>query len=167
MRIGLGALPPGMARLAGETADVAIMWLTPASYIRDTVIPALREGAEQARRQMPKVTVIVPMALSRPEREPAELALASNAAHIKAAHYIDILSRAGVDVTGDDPLIAAKALVDGGAFLSGDIDRITEQMAEYTDAGVDEIVLNLTGVYQLCGPQATLTDLKTILAEVA
>ncbi len=167
VRIGLGVLRPAMAELAGETADAAITWLTPAPYVRDTLIPALRAGAERAGRKMPKVTAIVPMAVSRTDCEPAELALAGNSGHLRLPHYIDMLRRAGVDVAGSDPTTAAEALVKIGAFLSGDAGQLAERLREYSDAGVDEIVLNLTGVYQKCGPEAALSDIKTILAEVA
>jgi alkanesulfonate monooxygenase SsuD/methylene tetrahydromethanopterin reductase-like flavin-dependent oxidoreductase (luciferase family) len=48
VEIGLGVLRPGMARLAGEVADVAITWLTPAPYVRDVIRSALEEGAAKA-----------------------------------------------------------------------------------------------------------------------
>ncbi|WEH16911.1 LLM class flavin-dependent oxidoreductase [Streptomyces sp. VNUA24] len=167
VEIGLGVLRPGMARLAGEVADVAVTWLTPAHYLRDTVLPAMREGAGDKGRGTPRLTAIVPLALARPDREPAELALASNAAHLQGAHYIDMLRRSGTDVAGDDPAANAKALVDGGAFLSGDPDELVAKLGAFRDAGVDEIVLNLTGVCNLYGPQAALDETKRILAALA
>ncbi|MDX2518776.1 LLM class flavin-dependent oxidoreductase [Streptomyces stelliscabiei] len=174
VEIGLGVLRPGMARLAGEVADVAVTWLTPAHYLRDTVLPAMREGAANAPdakggagRTPPRLTAIVPLALARPDREPAELALASNAAHLQGAHYIDMLRRSGTDVAGDDPAANAKALVDGGAFLSGDPDELVAKLGAFDAAGVDEVVLNLTGVCNLYGPQAALDETKRILAALA
>ncbi|MGW1670970.1 LLM class flavin-dependent oxidoreductase [Streptomyces sp. NPDC002324] len=174
VEIGLGVLRPGMARLAGEVADVAVTWLTPAHYLRDTVLPAMREGAANAPdgkggagRTPPRLTAIVPLALARPDREPAELALASNAAHLQGAHYIDMLRRSGTDVAGDDPAANAKALVDGGAFLSGDPDELVAKLGAFGAAGVDEVVLNLTGVCNLYGPQAALDETKRILAALA
>jgi alkanesulfonate monooxygenase SsuD/methylene tetrahydromethanopterin reductase-like flavin-dependent oxidoreductase (luciferase family) len=167
VEIGLGVLRPGMARLAGEVADVAVTWLTPAHYLRDTVLPAMREGAGDKGRGTPRLTAIVPLALARPDREPAELALASNAAHLQGAHYIDMLRRSGTDVAGDDPAANAKALVDGGAFLSGDPDELVAKLGAFRDAGVDEVVLNLTGVCNLYGPQAALDETKRILAALA
>ncbi|MFD9253795.1 LLM class flavin-dependent oxidoreductase [Streptomyces bottropensis] len=174
VEIGLGVLRPGMARLAGEVADVAVTWLTPAHYLRDTVLPAIREGAANASdgkggagRTPPRLTAIVPLALARPDREPAELALASNAAHLQGAHYIDMLRRSGTDVAGDDPAANAKALVDGGAFLSGDPDELVAKLRAFGAAGVDEVVLNLTGVCNLYGPQAALDETKRILAALA
>lgn len=167
VEIGLGVLRPGMARLAGEIADVAITWLTPAVYLRDVVLPAMRAGAEAAGRAVPRLTAMVPVALEHPGHEPAALALASNAAHLKGPHYIDMLRRAGVEVEDGDPATGARALVDGGAFLSGDIDQLLEKLRAYEAAGVDEVVLNLTGVYNLVGAQAAMADLKTLLTALA
>ncbi|MEV5238100.1 LLM class flavin-dependent oxidoreductase [Streptomyces cinnamoneus] len=167
VEVGLGVLRPGMARLAGEVADRAITWLTPASYLRDTVVPAMTEGAATAGRTRPRLTAMVPLALARPGRDAAELALASNGAHMKGPHYIDMLRRSGIDVTGTDEKANAEALVAGGAFLYGDRDELAVQLKAYEEAGVDEIVLNVTGVCNAQGPQAAMDELKTLLAALA
>ncbi|GAA3800642.1 LLM class F420-dependent oxidoreductase [Streptomyces coacervatus] len=167
VEVGLGVLRPGMARLAGEVAEVAISWLTPASYLRDTVVPALDEGAEAAGRARPRLTAMVPLALARPDRTAAELALAGSSAHMKAPHYVDMLRRSGTGIFGADEKADAEALVSGGAFLSGAPDRLVEQLQAYEAAGVDEIVLNVTGVCNSYGPQAAMEELKTLLALLA
>lgn len=165
--VGLGVLRPGMAGVAGESADVAITWLTPPGYIRDILLPAIRKSAEEAGRPSPRVTAMVPVALARAQVSAPELALASNAAHIQAPHYIDMLRRAGVRVSGEDPGDTARALVEANAFVSGDPERVATLLDEYRLAGVDEVVLNVTGVHKKCGQQEALADLKTILAAVA
>ncbi|MCJ1678481.1 LLM class flavin-dependent oxidoreductase [Streptomyces sp. APSN-46.1] len=167
VELGLGVLRPAMARLAGEVADVAITWLTPAAYLRDTVLPALREGAAKAGRPVPRLTAMVPLALSRTDRTPGEMALASNAVHLGLPHYIDMLRKSGIGITGTDRESDARALVEGRGFLSGDLGELVAQLKEYEDAGVDEIVLNVTGVAHLHGPQAATDELKTILAALA
>jgi 5,10-methylenetetrahydromethanopterin reductase len=166
--LGLGVLRPGMARLAGELADAAITWLTPAAYLKQSIVPMLREGASAAGRPVPRLTAIVPMALSGPDREPAELALASNKAHLLAPHYRDMLCRPGAGISHDsDVETAAKALVECGAFVSGDPERLAELLAEYVDAGVDEIVINVTGVNSLYGPEAAMAEVNSILGKLA
>lgn len=164
VHVGLGVLRTGMAKLAGELADSAITWLTPARYLDAVVVPALREGATAADRPVPRLTAIVPLALAADDRDPVQLALASNAAHLHGPHYRDMLRRAGVPLGDDVADSDAAALLDGGAFLSGDVCRLTDKLAEYAAAGVDEIVLNLTGVCALYGPRAALADLETLLA---
>ncbi|MEV8307288.1 LLM class flavin-dependent oxidoreductase [Streptomyces flavidovirens] len=165
--LGLGVLRPGMARLAGEIADVAITWLTPASYLRDTVRPAMEAGSQKAGRNVPRLAVIVPVALDRPGREPSDMVIASNSQHMQAPHYIDMLEKAGIDISGMELPAAAKRMIEGGAFVHGDIDWIIEQLAAYREAGVDEIILNVTGVFNVYGQKAAMGDLKTILAAVA
>ncbi|MFE0788378.1 LLM class flavin-dependent oxidoreductase [Streptomyces mutabilis] len=163
--LGLGVLRPGMARLAGEVADAAVTWLTPPAYLRNTVRPAMAEGAERSGRATPRLSAIVPVALERPDRDPTELVVASNSRHMRAPHYIDMLRKAGIDIGGELPA-AAKRMLEGDAFVHGTIDAIVEKLTAYREAGADEIVLNLTGVYNVHGPKAAMDDLKQILAAV-
>ncbi|MET8611260.1 LLM class flavin-dependent oxidoreductase [Streptomyces misionensis] len=166
VELGLGVLRPGMARLAGEIADVAVSWLTPAAYLDEVVRPALREGAEKAGRTAPRVTAMVPVALERPGRDVAEFVLASNSGHMQAPHYIDMLGRAGIDFSNLDPKSAGRLMADAGAFVFGDEEQVAKKLDEFRMAGVQEVVLNLTGVCNLYGPKAAMEDLKKILAAV-
>ncbi|MBB4934087.1 alkanesulfonate monooxygenase SsuD/methylene tetrahydromethanopterin reductase-like flavin-dependent oxidoreductase (luciferase family) [Lipingzhangella halophila] len=166
--LGLGVLRPGMARLAGEIADVAITWLTPAPYLDEVIRPALREGAEKAGRPTPRLVSIVPMAVAAVDRDPAELAHVSNAQHVAGPHYRDMLQRAGSGISAQDtPHVAAKRLVECGAFLSGTPDELVGAIAGFGDAGVDEVVVNVTGVHKALGHKAAMDDLKAILRATA
>jgi alkanesulfonate monooxygenase SsuD/methylene tetrahydromethanopterin reductase-like flavin-dependent oxidoreductase (luciferase family) len=151
--LGLGVLRPAMARVAGEVADVAITWLTPASYLRNQIVPALR-----AADRRPRLVATVPLALRQPDRDPAQLA---DTVHLRVPHYVDMLRKAGVD-TSD----VARAAVDAGAFVYGDPDEIAKQLTEFAEAGVDEIVLSVTGVCLRHGPKAALAELEAILSAV-
>jgi 5,10-methylenetetrahydromethanopterin reductase len=166
IEVGLGVLRPGMARLAGEVADTAITWLTPAAYLRDTIVPALHEGAEAAGRPVPRLVSIVPVALAEADRDPAALALASNIGHLRLPHYVDMLRRSGIRTDSSDPAAGAAALVEGRAFLYGEPKVLAEEFAAYREAGVDEIVLNVTGVNGMYGGRTALRELETVLAEV-
>ncbi|WP_369366206.1 LLM class flavin-dependent oxidoreductase [Streptomyces sp. CG4] len=44
IRIGIGVLRPKMARLAGEIADEAVMWMCPPDYLHDVLVPAVKDG---------------------------------------------------------------------------------------------------------------------------
>lgn len=169
VEIGLGVLRPGMARVAGEVADAAICWLTPARYLADTIVPEVTKSAESADRPAPKVVAMVPIALAAPDRDPVRLALASNRHHLKAAHYQDMLRRGGVELpeaTGSqaqDESARGAALVAGDAFLYGEPAELLAKLEAFREAGVDEIVLNVTGVAQLYGAQAASRELRTLL----
>jgi alkanesulfonate monooxygenase SsuD/methylene tetrahydromethanopterin reductase-like flavin-dependent oxidoreductase (luciferase family) len=167
VEVGLGVLRPGMARLAGEVADAAITWMTPAAYVRDTIVPALREGAERAGRPAPRIVCIVPVALAAEGRDAGRLALASNLAHMTLPHYSDMLARAGVHADVSRPAEAAEALLKGKSFLYGSTEELAADLADYEDVGVDEVVLNTTGVCQVHGIRQAMADMETILASVA
>src|SRR3954451_6168756 len=61
--IYVAALSPNMLRLAGEIADGVMLWLCNPEYIRDVVVPTVREGRERAGKTLegfdilPAVTV--------------------------------------------------------------------------------------------------------------
>jgi probable F420-dependent oxidoreductase len=61
--IYIAALSPNMLRLAGELGDGVMLWLCNPDYIRDVVVPAVREGRERAGKSLdgfdivPAVTV--------------------------------------------------------------------------------------------------------------
>ncbi|OLF14625.1 LLM class flavin-dependent oxidoreductase [Actinophytocola xanthii] len=165
VEVGLGVLRPAMARLAGEVADVAVSWLTPAAYLREVVVPALRAGAEARARPVPRLVAVVSTALERSGRDVGELVLAAHTHHLRMPHYADMLRRAGVAVDRADLTAAAEAVVKGGAFLSGTAGHLAEQLAEFRDAGVDEVVLNVSGVYAAAGGRAALEELDELLRE--
>ena len=64
--IYVAALSPNMLRLTGEIADGVMLWLCAPDYIRDTVIPSVREGLEKAGRSADGFDVVaaVPTALT-------------------------------------------------------------------------------------------------------
>ena len=161
--IGLGVLRAGMARLAGEVADAAITWLTPASYVGDVVAAGTAEGAEAVNRPQPRLVAIVPVALDQPGRRPQDVVLGSCAAHLALPHYVSMLTRSGIAVGGIDAAADAHALIDGGAFLLGTPDEIAEQLAAFSAAGVDEVVLNTTGVARTLGARQALEDVEAVL----
>jgi F420-dependent oxidoreductase-like protein len=61
--IYIAALSPNMLRLAGEIADGVMLWLCNPDYIRDVVVPSVREGRERVGKSLdgfdivPAVTV--------------------------------------------------------------------------------------------------------------
>lgn len=167
VEIGLGVLRDGAARVAGAHADVAITWLTPPAYLREVVVPATEDGArgEGGGRARPRVAAIVPVALSGPGRDPVELALLANSGHLSLPHYVAMLRRAGIDTDPSDLPAGARALIDGGAFLHGTAAEVAVAVKEYWAAGVDEVVLNLTGVALQHGHAAALGDMEALVGE--
>jgi hypothetical protein len=77
-----------------------------------------------------------------------------------------MLGRAGVDVVSADPAARGRAAIAGGAFLTGSASEVAERLAEFIDAGADEIVFSVTGVCLGHGPQAALAELDALFGEV-
>jgi F420-dependent oxidoreductase-like protein len=50
--IYIAALSPNMLRLAGEIGDGVMLWLCSPDYIRDVVVPSVREGRERAGKSL-------------------------------------------------------------------------------------------------------------------
>jgi alkanesulfonate monooxygenase SsuD/methylene tetrahydromethanopterin reductase-like flavin-dependent oxidoreductase (luciferase family) len=50
--IFVAALSPAMLRLAGEIGDGVLLWLCNPNYIRDVVVPAVREGRDRAGKSV-------------------------------------------------------------------------------------------------------------------
>jgi alkanesulfonate monooxygenase SsuD/methylene tetrahydromethanopterin reductase-like flavin-dependent oxidoreductase (luciferase family) len=152
-----------MARLAGEVADVAVTWLTPVEYLTRVIVPALEEGARATGRPRPRLVAVVPVALALPDRDPVDVVLAGSTGHLQMAHYQDMLRRSGIDVDPDDMRRSAKEVLAGGAFLFGSAVEVADGLARYAAAGVDEIVLNATGVCLSDGLGAAVSDVRSII----
>ncbi|MFJ1651518.1 LLM class flavin-dependent oxidoreductase [Streptomyces sp. NPDC088337] len=167
IEIGLGVLRPGMARLAGAVADVAICWMAPLRYLVSVVQPALQQGADGASRNPPRIVTVVPMAIAKPDRDPARLVLAGNFAHLRLPHYQSMFALAGVPLDASDPEASARALVEKDVFLYGTAQELATKIRAYWSAGVDEVVINLAGVHRECGMQAALSEIEEIVSEVA
>ncbi|MGW2100987.1 LLM class flavin-dependent oxidoreductase [Streptomyces olivaceoviridis] len=162
VEVGLGVLRPGMARTAGACADVAITWLAPLPYLADRIMPALRAGARAAHRPVPRVASVVHLAVRRPGRDLDRVAFAAVGAHLRSAHYTDMLRRAGLDVDPGRPREAAGRLVGDGVHLTGEPEDIAARLRAYRAEGVDEVILNVTGVFLTEGARAALEDLHAV-----
>ncbi|MDH6705832.1 alkanesulfonate monooxygenase SsuD/methylene tetrahydromethanopterin reductase-like flavin-dependent oxidoreductase (luciferase family) [Kitasatospora sp. MAA19] len=163
VEVGAAVLRPGMARTAGEVADVAITWMTPPGYLADTLAPALAEGARE-RPAPPRIATAVHVIPTAPGRDPRALALAATREHLAAPHYADMLRRAGVPVDPHDPEATARALLDSGVVLTGTPEEIAEGLGEYRRAGVDEVVLNPAAVLLTEGVHAAAEEIGRIIA---
>ncbi|NEC84714.1 LLM class flavin-dependent oxidoreductase [Streptomyces sp. SID12501] len=168
VEVGLGVLRESMARLAGEIADWAITWLTPASWLAKSIAPALREGHERGdpSRPLPKTAAVVQCAVSRPGRDLVHIARRAAGTHLSAPHYTDMLRRAGIPADADDPDKGARLLVEHGVLAHGSPREIASQLAVYHAAGVDEVIVNVGGVHLAEGAGSALNDLAAILNAV-
>ena len=148
--IYIAALSPNMLRLAGQAADGVMLWLCSPSYIRDTVVPGIREGLEASGRSPDGFDVVaaVPIGLT----EDRESAMASLRQYLVTYASLPFY-RAMLEASGfDEELAAFDSGMAGGdveAAKAGLSDRMLDEVAgvggrdevqgavrRYRDAGV-------------------------------
>lgn len=166
VQIGLGVLRGRMAQLAGEVADWAITWLTPVEYLRKHLVDQLTVAALDADRTPPRIASVLHCVLDRPHRDVVGAATNSSDRHLQAPHYVDMLRQAGIEFDSDDVRDRARTLLDHGVIASGSPQDIAAEVGRYHENGVDEVVLNVGGVFLTEGPGAAARDLGAILDAV-
>jgi alkanesulfonate monooxygenase SsuD/methylene tetrahydromethanopterin reductase-like flavin-dependent oxidoreductase (luciferase family) len=133
--IYLAALSPGMLRLAGEIADGVILWLCTPPYIRDVVLPTVREGRERAGKPLEGFD-IVPAVPAAAVEDPA-VAHASMRRELipyfGLPFYRAMLERSGF---GDEiaAFDAAAGADDGDAMQQAISERFLDTLAAVGDA---------------------------------
>lgn len=147
--IYVAGLSPGMLRLAGEIADGVILWLCTPPYIRDVVIPAVREGRERAGKPLEGFDVVpaVPAAMVEDPSEAHASLRRELLPYFGLPFYRAMLERSGFgeEIAAFD---AAAGTGDGDAmqraiserFLDtlaavGDPDAVRAGVARYREAG--------------------------------
>jgi F420-dependent oxidoreductase-like protein len=99
MPIYLAGLSPGMLRLAGEIADGVVLWLCNPNYIRDVVVPTVREGREKAGRDVDGFDIVaaVPSAVTDDPDAARERLRDETSRYFGLPYYRAMLERSGFD----------------------------------------------------------------------
>jgi F420-dependent oxidoreductase-like protein len=99
MPIYLAGLSPGMLRLAGEIADGVVLWLCNPNYIRDMVVPTVREGREKAGRPAEGFDIVaaVPSAVSDDPSAAREQLRGELGPYFNLPYYRKMLGLSGFD----------------------------------------------------------------------
>jgi F420-dependent oxidoreductase-like protein len=129
-----GASGPAAFRLSGELSDGAISWMAPLRYITGTALPAMREGAERARRTPPPLVAHLPVVLTS---DPAE-ARASARRHLRNFAGNEHFRRIWGDAYDPESGYSDDLLDD--MVVYGDEAGIGAGMQRWLDAGADEIM---------------------------
>jgi alkanesulfonate monooxygenase SsuD/methylene tetrahydromethanopterin reductase-like flavin-dependent oxidoreductase (luciferase family) len=143
------ALSPGMLRAVGETCDGVILWLCNPDYIRDVVVPHVREGRRRAGKDLDGFDIVaaVPTAVTD-EVDGARATLRADLApYFLLPFYRRMIERSGYDadvrlfdeaMERGDASAATIAISDG--FLEnlaaiGPPDIAAAAVERYRDAG--------------------------------
>jgi F420-dependent oxidoreductase-like protein len=133
------ALSAGAFRLCGEAADGAISWMCPWDYLKAVAMPAMREGAEAAGREVPPLIAHVPLCLSSDREEIRVAAQEQVGAYGTFPVYQAMFKAAGYPDTAEGfPDELVEALV-----ASGSEDQIIERLAQIRREGAGEIMTHI------------------------
>ena len=96
--IYLAGLSPGMLRLAGEIADGVILWLCNPNYIRDVVVPTVREGREKAGKELDGFDIVaaVPSAVGDDPTAALEQLRSELVTYFHLPYYRAMIERSGL-----------------------------------------------------------------------
>ena len=154
------ALQRGSFALAGEIADGALTWVSPATYLRDVGLPALREGAQKAGRSTPPLIAHVPVAVHAKGAEVYAAVRTQFAFYPRAPYYQAMFAAAGFPEAGQgqwsDRMIEA-------VVVYGDAALVRQQLDAMLALGISELMAHPVLVGD--DPAASLTrTLETIAA---
>jgi F420-dependent oxidoreductase-like protein len=130
------ALRPASFRLCGELADGAISWVCPWEYLRDTALPAMREGAESAGRAVPPMVAHVPVVLSDDIEAVRAAAGPALSRYANLTNYRGMFEIAGFhDAAGGD----LNALIEAVAVYGTD-ETVAARLGQVISEGAGEII---------------------------
>ncbi|MDP6455336.1 MAG: LLM class flavin-dependent oxidoreductase [SAR202 cluster bacterium] len=134
------ALRPGAFELAGSKADGVISWVCPYFYLRDTAMPALKEGARKAGRDTPPMVVHAPLCVTE-DIEAAREGVRRRLGYFPASpFYANMFVEAGFAPSPDkgwtDEMLDA-------VLISGDEDTVAARIQDIFDWGGAEILASI------------------------
>jgi alkanesulfonate monooxygenase SsuD/methylene tetrahydromethanopterin reductase-like flavin-dependent oxidoreductase (luciferase family) len=147
--IYIAGLSPNMLRLAGEIGDGVMLWLCNAPYVRDVVVPCVREGRERAGKTLEGFDIVpaVPSALTD-DVEPVHATLRRDLIpYFGLPFYRAMIERSGFgeDIAAFDEAAASRDRDAMGAAISeqflrslaavGDQAAVEAGLRAYFDAG--------------------------------
>jgi len=147
--IYIAALSPNMLRLAGEIADGVMLWLCVPDYIREVVIPHVKEGRERAGKSLEGFDVVaaVPSALTGDPEAAREAMRGDLLSYFSLPFYRRMIERSGFgdeiaafdEAIGSGDTDAAKAAI-SQRFLAaltgiGSEEEVRGAVKRYSEAG--------------------------------
>jgi alkanesulfonate monooxygenase SsuD/methylene tetrahydromethanopterin reductase-like flavin-dependent oxidoreductase (luciferase family) len=148
LQILIAALSPNMLSLAGEIGDGVMLWLCNPTYIREVVMPAVREGRERAGKSLEgfEVVAAVPAAATDDVAGAYHAIRGELLTYFSLPFYRTMIERSGYageiaayDAASNDPGAMRAAISDD--FLNaltavGDEEAVRAGVERYRAAGV-------------------------------
>ncbi len=128
-------------RTCGELADGAISWNSPAAYLLERALPALREGAAAAGREPPPLIAHVPICVTEDRETVLTAGRAQLGRSARLPFYAGMLAAAGYPDAASN---IEEALVDA-LIVSGSEQQVADQLAGLAGTGLGELLVHPIG----------------------
>ena len=135
------ALRPRSFRLCGEEADGAISWVCPLAYLRDSALPAMREGAQSAGRPTPPLIAHAVVSVHENYEEVKDAALEEMAYYPTAPFYQQMFALAGYPEAEELNGWSDRMLNE--IVISGPEDNVAPRLQNFFDAGAAEVLVSI------------------------
>ena len=137
------ALQRGSFELCGAESDGAISWICPGTYLRDVALPAMKEGAKQAGRQVPPLIAHAPVCVHEDSAEIRAAVQQQWGPYLRLPFYRRMLIDAGFPEAAQG--VWSDAMIDSVVFW-GDETRVAERIKEMFSRGASEVLISPFGV---------------------
>ena len=135
------ALQRGSYVFCGEETDGAISWVSPYPYLRDVALPAMREGAAKAGRDVPPLIAHLPVCVHDDPAEVREASRRQLSVYPRLPFYAQMFKDAGFPEAGEQQGWS-DAMIET-VVLSGDEGRVGDRLREVFDWGVGEVIAHI------------------------
>ena len=156
------ALQRGSFELCGAEADGAISWVCPLAYLRDTALPAMKKGADEAGRPVPPLIAHAPVCVHDNADEMRAAFREQFAMYPKLPFYRRMLISAGYPEAAETTW--SDAMIDG-LVLHGNEEQTARRIQQLLDIGASEVLLSPVLVGS--GRGASLDRTLRLLGQVA
>ncbi len=137
----ISAVQPGMFRLAGEISDGAMTAWCPKSYLLDTAVPAMEEGAQKAGRDKPPLVAHTPIVFSNDFEKVRQAAFNSlRMAPSVPTGYMNVWAKSGFKVEVGNP--PPDDLVED-LMIYGTPEAIADQVTALRQSGLDALMIDV------------------------
>src|SRR5947209_5175822 len=136
----LSALRTNAFRQAGEIADGAISWVCPLPYLLDRALPAMRDGAQSAGRDVPPLIAHIPVVVSEDREKVRAGGRRFLDRYARLPFYAGMFAEAGYEVKGDGEV--SDSLVDE-LVVWGDAAQVVRRARDILSQGIDELLLTV------------------------
>ena len=133
------ALQRGSFELCGAEADGAISWVCPLAYLRDTALPAMKKGADEAVRPVPPLIAHAPVCVHDNADEMRTAFREQFAMYPRLPFYRRMLISAGYPEAAD--MTWSDAMIDG-LVLHGNEEQTAQRIQQLLDIGASEVLLS-------------------------